>query len=248
MQQMLGTDTTNKLLGEEKKKKEYSVEMPNIPNFEANATDLKSLNKNIAIKFQGEDFTKLSMEEKRSYRVPFVKELYQVTTQTQPKEKDIVYGLNALEQGGDREGVYRGIVLGRVYSSLETFVETPEDQLIDFVNTYAKKFLNKGFDNGAMKRLSLYSIKRVIVEKTLELLDAMAPEATDVHRWYAIFSADMARLYPDLWANKVRSQKSDSYHLEWSKKVPFQQIKSEVIIKLHTVMNSLDTPIGKTDS
>jgi hypothetical protein len=248
MQNMLGTNTTNKLLGVPPKKKEYSVDMPAIPAFESNSTDLGSLNKNIAINFQGEDFNKLSVEQKRPYRISFIKELYQVTIQTEAKDEDVLNALNALEQGGDREGVYRGVVLGRVYGSMETFVQAPSDNLIDFVNFYAEKFLNKAFDNEAMKKLSFYSIKRVIVEKTLELLDVLAPEANDIHAWYAIFSADLARKYPDNWSNKVRSKKSDSYHYEWAKKVPFQQIKSEVIIKLHMVMNSMDNPIGKTDS
>lgn len=248
MQDMLGTNTTNKLLGEAPKKKEYSVEMPKIPEFESSSTDLNSLNKNIPIKFQGEKFENLTIEQKRPYRVSFIKELYQVTSQTEAKDEDIINALNGLEQGGDREGAYRGVVLGRIYRSMETFVQAPSDKLLDFVNFYAEKFLRKAFDNEAMKRLSFYSIKRVIVEKTLELLDVMAPEASDIHAWYAIFSADLARKYPDVLVNKVRSQKSDAYHYEWSKKVPFQQIKSEVIIKLHMVMNSLDEPIGKKDS
>lgn len=250
MQNMLGTDTTNKLLGDapKKDKPEYTLKMPKIPEFERSATDMKSLNKNIAINFQGEKFNKLSTEDKRPYRVAFIKELYQVTTQSEAKEEDVINALNALEQGGDREGVYRGIVLGRVYGSMESFVQAPSDELLSFVNDYAARFLKKGYNTESMKKLSLYSLKRIITEQTLELLDVLAPEKEDIYNWYGIFSAYMARGHASVLTNTVRSKKSDVYHGEWAKNVPFQQIKSEVIIKIHKVMNNLDEPIGKKDS
>lgn len=249
MQKMLGTDTTNKLLGEKPQEKpEYNLKMPNIPEFEKSATDMGSLNKNLPIYFQGDKFNNLSKEEKRPYRIAFIKELYQVTTQSEGKEEDIINALNALEQGGDREGVYRGIVLGRVYGSMESFVQAPSDNLLNFVNEYAAMFLKKGYSVDSMRKLSLYSLKRIITEQTLELIDVLAPEKEDIYNWYGIFSAFLARKYPDYWANNVRAKKSDTWHYEWCKNVPFQQIKSEVIIKLHKVMNNLDEPIGKKGS
>lgn len=250
MQKMLGTDTTNSILGKapEENKPEYTLKMPNIPEFERSSTDMKSLNKNIPINFQGEKFNNLSTEDKRPYRVAFIKELYKTTTQSEAKEEDIINALNALEQGGDREGVYRGIVLGRVYGSMESFVQAPSDSLLEFVNDYAARFLKKGYNANSMKKLSMYSLKRIITEQTLELLDVLAPEKEDIYNWYGIFSAYMARGHEKVLTNNVRSKKSDVYHGEWAKNVPFQQIKSEVIIKLHKVMNNLDEPIGKKGS
>jgi len=245
MQNMLGTDTTNKLLGKKEAAPEYSLKMPKIPEFEKSATDMESLNKNLPIYFQGSKFNDLSTAEKRPYRLSFIKELYSVTTQAQAKEEDIINSLNALEQGGDREGVYRGIVLGRVYGSMESFVQAPSDKLIGFVNEYAAMFLNKGYNNDSMKKLSLYSLKRIVTEQTLELLDVLAPEKEDIYNWYGIFSAFMARKHPNVLTNNVRSKTNDLWHYEWAKNVPFQQIKSEVIIKIHKVMNSLDEPVAK---
>lgn len=238
MAKMLGEDVATKVLGEEKRK----VRLPDIPQVNSDATSTSVYqNKNRAMEKQGDEFNKLSLEQKRKYRVAFIQELYQVTRNSEPKEGDIIKFLNVLEQGGTREGVYRAITLDSVYASLESYEEAPESALEDFAVEFGEKYLARRFDRSAMSKLNQWSIKRIIVEKALETMDVLADKPEDLRAWYAVFSAELASKYPSVWKNKVRQNQSDEYHLNWAKGAPFQHIKSESIIKLHEVMNFLSS-------
>lgn len=215
------------------------VEMPVIPQVVKDAKSLGVYDKTGALYTQGAKFNNLSTKDKRKYRLAFIQELYLVVTGSAGDKDKILSALNVIERGGSREGVYRSIVLGQDYSALEGFSETPSEDVINFSTKYGEKYLSKSFNKDQMKRINLYGIKRVITEKTLELIDSFPKNNDDLHRWYAVLSADMRAKFPLLWSGKVRTQKSALYHLRWAKSVPFQQIKSEVIIKLHKIMNSL---------
>ena len=90
-----------------------------------------------------------------------------------------------------------------------------------------------------MKKLNLYGIKKIITEKVLELVDAFPSDGNDLYRWYAVLSSDFSNEFPQLMKGKVRARKSALFHIAWAKTVPLQQIKSEVIVKIHMAMNSL---------
>ena len=227
------------MIGEESKSLRPEIELPPIPKVVSDAKSLDVYNKKGELYQQGEAFNKLSNEEKRKYRLAFIQELYLTVTGSAGEKETIVTALNILEKGGSREGVYRSVVLSPEYSSLEGFSETPSEDLIRFASQYGEKFLARNFNEAQMRRINLYGIKRVIVEKTLEVMDSFSPEGEDLHKWYAVLSADLRAKFPLLWSGKTRTQKSALYHKRWAKSVPVQQIKSEVIIKLHKVMNSL---------
>jgi hypothetical protein len=61
-----------------------------------------------------------------------------------------------------------------------------------------------------------------------------------LYRWYAVVSADLATEYPEYIKSEVRGDTRPEYHYEWAKSMPVQHIKSEFIIKLHSVMNGLE--------
>ena len=234
---LLGEDIAAKIWG----KKESPVKLPEIPQVKSDATSTDVYkNKDRAIEKQGAQFESLSLEQKRKYHVAFVQELYQVTRNSEPKEGDILKFLNVLEQGGSREGVYRAITLDEVYASLEAYEEAPEKGLEDFAIAYGEKYLARKFDRDAMGKMNLWSIKRILVEKTLDVMDALADKPEDLHVWYAVLSAQLARDYSEVWKNKVRLNTSEEYHLRWAQSAPFQHIKSETIIKLHETMNYLN--------
>lgn len=239
MAKMFGEETTNKFLGEKEEKTEQ-ISLPQIPEVKIDAKDISYYDKKSKIFFQGKKYNDLSTEEKRSFRVSYLQQLFEVTRNAEAKKEDIIKYLNVLEQGGNREGVYRSIVLDRVYLALETYEETPSDTLVGFIQSFALKFLNIQYKAESIRQFNLYGLKRVITEKTLEVLETLGKKnPDDVYRWYAVFSRELANNHADIWQTEIRKKTLDLYHYKWSQTVPFQHIKSEVIIKLHKVMNAI---------
>ncbi len=233
---LIGEELTTKLFGKAPSK----IKMPVVPQIKKDATSVDVYKKKSGFEAQAKDFDELSLEDKRKYRLAYIQELYQVTRNTEPKDEDVLNFLNVLEQGGSREGVYRAIVLDSVYGSLESFEEAPSSELKDFAVYFGRKYLGRKFSDKAMSNLNLWSIKRIVVEKALEVMDALAKSPKELRAWYAVLSEDLASRGKPLWKNKVRQQESREYHYRWSGQVPLQQIKSETIIKLHTLMNDLN--------
>lgn len=215
------------------------MELPKIPEVVEDARSTDVYNKKGAIYQQGGAFNNLSSEEKRKYRLAYIQELYLVVTGSVGEKEKILSSLNVIERGGSREGVYRSVVLSAEYSALEGFSEIPSEDLIKFATNYGEKYLHRNFNKDQMRRINLFGIKRVVTEKTLEVIDSFPPDSDDLHKWFAVFSSDVRLKFPLLWSGKTRTNKSAKYHYNWAKSVPLQLIKSEVIIKLHKIMNSL---------
>lgn len=228
----------DKLLGNEKEVKDL-ITLPKIPEVKKNATSTDIYQKNYPIYKQGQSFKKLKLSEKRKYRVAFLDELYRVVRDEEVSDQTIKKYLNVLEQGGTREGVYRSLVLDRAYAGLEGYDLVASDQLVDFTVKYGETYLGRRFSPESLKKMNLWGIKRVLTEKTLEMLDVLAAKSMNVYRWYSVFSEDIALNYGPLMKSKLRKTNVKLTHYKWAQSVPFQHIKSEVIIKLHTVMNSL---------
>jgi hypothetical protein len=229
------------LMGKKKVQKKVvpEVELPKFPEIIRDAKSLQVYKKKGTIHTQGHSFNKLSLEKKRHYRLGFLRELHFVVNGSQAEKSTLISNLNVLESGGSREGIYRSIVLSNEYSSLEGFSEVPSKGLLEYSVRFGQKFLKRKFNQELMKKLNLYGIKKVITEKVLELIDAFPSDGEDLYKWYAVFSADFSREFSASAKGKVRSRKSALFHLAWAKTVPLQQIKSEVIVKIHMAMNSL---------
>jgi hypothetical protein len=79
-----------------------------------------------------------------------------------------------------------------------------------------------------------------MTEKSLDLLEHYeVKNLDDLNQWYAIFSFELAKDYGPLLKTPLRQDQRFEYHLQWAKNMPIQHIKSEFIIKLHSVMNGL---------
>lgn len=226
-----------KLLGQ-KEEEVPKYQLPNIPIVKLDATSLDVYNKKGKIHTQGNSFNKLSNPDKRKFRMAFLRELYPSVRGVIAKTEELVLGINMLEQGGTREGVYRSLVLSNDYRTLVQYEESPSVELISFGLGYGEKYLALAFDKVQMEQLNLWGIKSVIVEKTLEILDAFPKDGKDLYKWYAILSHELNVKFSGVWKNKSRRTKSMEYHYKWASQVPFQHIKSEVIVKLHKAMNS----------
>lgn len=233
----LGAEITEKFLGPAPRVSLFTL--PEIPEVTQSATSLDVYQKNDPILLQGREFDQLDANTKSRYNLAFLDELFQVVRTNPGKDEEIAGLLNVLDQGGTREGVYRKIILDEIYSTLEQYEENPSESLINFVHEFGNKYLGRSYSKEGMKEFNLFSLKRILGERSLEILDVFSQDAEDVYRWYTVLSVEFAENYPGLWTNKARANQTELFHYNWARSVPFQQIKSEVLIKLNIVMNAL---------
>ena len=131
-------------------------------------------------------------------------------------------------------------MLDEVYAALENMEDKPSDKLLDFSLKFSQRYINQTFQKKSLGQLNLYSLKRILTEKGLDLMEHYEVYNLDnLYQWYAIFSSELATEYAPLLKTKIRQDPRVEYHLEWAKSMPVQHIKSEFIIKLHSVMNGL---------
>lgn len=233
--QVAGAEWSNKILGAAPVIVVEEVPMPEIPPQLKKSTDVYT-----KLTKAPTEFDKLPNERKRQFDYKFIEELFLVTRKSDAKDEDLSNWLNTLEQGGSREGIYQALVLDDVYNGLESIPEKPTDRLLDFSLQFSQQFLNQTFNKESLTQLNLYSLKRILTEKGLDLIEYYESQDLDkLYRWYANFSAVVARDHAAFLKSTVRSDASAKYHYEWAKSMPVQHIKSEFIIKLHAVMNGL---------
>lgn len=231
-----GEQWGQKLLGVEPRPAPEVI-LPEIPKLEKQNTSVTSYNK---LTKDPTEFDKLPAERRRVYDFEFLKELFAVTRKTEPRDEDLSNWLNILEQGSSREGIYQALVLDEVYVALENINEKSSDRLREYALNFSQKYLNQTFKPGSLDQFNLYSIKRIITEKSLDLMEIYETKDLDaLYRWYAVFSSETGREYEPLLKSTIRKDPSAKFHYEWAKASPIQHVKSEFIIKLHIVMNGL---------
>lgn len=186
------------------------------------------------------DYDKFPANKKRQLDYNFLRELFRVTRKTEPKEEDLSNWMNTLDQGGSREGIYQALVLDEVYATMEAMEQRPAQKLVDFYIAISAKFFKQGVKAESLETLNLYTLKRVLTEKGLDLMEYYEiKDLEDLYKWYANFSADLGKGYGQYLTIDGRKTGDPLYHYEWAKKMPVQHLKSEFIIKLHSVMNGL---------
>ena len=211
------------------------ITMPPIPKITCSSKD-ENCDKAQVVKSEKE----LSPEQKEKYNLAYLKELHKVTRNRKADRNFIVKWMNVMGQGASREGVYRAMVLDNTYAGLENFENPLNDATIDFSVNYLKKYVGKTIKASSLEALNFYTLKRIATERSLEIVDELSKKPADLSRWYGVFSSELATNFPHIWnKNKVRQNTSASYHLSWAKKAPSQHLRSEVIIKLHSVFNNL---------
>lgn len=227
-----GVEWSEKILGP-LPVEELEITLPAIPkNFKKN-TDVSSYTKKVKPQTA---YEKLPATRRQQFDYQFIKELYYVTRKSEVKDEDLSNWLNTLDQGGSREGIYQALVLDDVYASLENVQEKASPKLIAFAKDFSQKFLQQTFTDQAVAQFNLYTLKRILTEKSLDILEYY--EVNDLeamNRWYALASVELAPTQ----TSELRQNTSAEFHYEWAKAMPVQHIKSEVIIKLHARMNGL---------
>lgn len=227
---IIGVDKTNELLGTDPS----AIAMPTIPKIEKNAKDSSGFGKGPKndIKFEKDQIAR--------FNYVFIKEVFEATRKSPATEGDLSKWMNVLSQNGSREGVYRALVLDSVYLGLENYDTFLNESSIDFTLDYLSRYLDKTVSRKALTKANFYTVKRDLTERSLEVIDVfLTSEGDEVYNWYALFSARLAKDYPEAMNNKTRKDTDPARHKLWAKSVPDQFIKSEIIIKLHRVFNSI---------
>ena len=225
----LGKKRTDRILGG----KQSGIKMPKIPEVTKDARNIDLLKK----KKRKVLNKKLSRRKKQKYDLAFIREITRVTRQIKSTLNEDKRWLNVMNQGGTREGVYRGVVLEDRYTNLERKKFPINPKVLDFSLYFANHFLAQDIKKSALRRSNFYTLKKVLVERSLEVLDSFPTNNDDLYNWYALFSSYLAKKYPQIWLNKLRKNSDAKTHKSWAKNVPEQHIKSEVIIKMHKVFN-----------
>lgn len=213
------------------------VKLPEIPKQIKKATDVSGYYK----KSKGPtEFDKLPPARRRQFDYAFLQELYVVTRKSEAKDEDLANWINVLDQGGSREGVYQALVLDEVYAALENMEEKPTEKLLAFYLKFSQRFLNQTARKESLATLNLFSLKRILTEKVLDLMGHYESNSLDnLYQWYGVFSGELAAEHAQFLKTPLRQNSDVNYHLEWARKMPVEHIRSEFIIKIHTVMNGL---------
>ncbi|WP_127718404.1 hypothetical protein [Halobacteriovorax sp. HLS] len=226
VEKYLGEDIAVKIFGEV----EETILLPAIPTVSKDAKNIRPELKTSK--------TKISKEKLEKANLSFIYQIYKATRMTDPNENEVARWMNVMSQGGSREGVYRALVLDGTYAGRENTDAPITDETIEFVQYYLSTFLDKSISKESLEKSNFYTLKRIITEQTLEILDELTyKKMEDFYNWYAVFSAEVAKKYPSTFDNKVRVSTSREKHKKWAMYVPVQHVKSEVMIKLHTLFN-----------
>jgi hypothetical protein len=226
---VLGEDTARRWFGSSFTEE---IELPAIPEI---VRDARSTTRRAAL-----NENTLQEEQWIRYNRRFVEEVFEASRRLRPNTNDIAQWMNVLMQGGTHEGVYRGMVLDQTYAGLENYPQNSSADLADFVVEYFEKYLNRTQTVERISEVNFFSIKRILVENSLEVFETLATNDPDsVYRWYAHLSGTLAYKYPEVFIEEPRSTTSMYHHYQWGQAVPEQVMKAELIVKLHQVMNFL---------
>jgi hypothetical protein len=217
-----------------KNKKNESIQLPKIPKKLGDAKTVVEEKENKKHK----PITKEELAKLNSY---FLKEFYLSTLGRAISREEHDTWMDRFEQGADREGIYRAIVLGPEYQKLEAGGGMVEEKFVEFAIDFMKVYVGIKLSPDSLKEMNRFAIKRLCVEKTLDVLDTLLMEKNDASflNWYAVFASDMAVKFPKVWKLQGHKEVNKKLIKDWAMSVPYGQSKSETIIRLHKVFNSL---------
>lgn len=221
----ISLDLANKIWGERDE-----VVLPAIPIVKKDAKDLSVYDK----KEYKSPFNKKQMSQ---YNLSYINELIKVTRELDANRDELTKWFGTLEQGGTREGVYQSLVLDPYYQRLENYNQTTSKTAVNFTIEFMKKYINQDLQKEKLAPLNIYSVKRIIVNKGLDIADALLVNRENFAKWYAVLSSEMSK-YP-IWKSKLRMTKESGVHYRWAMKMTPDIVKSEYILKMHMLYNHL---------
>lgn len=230
---IVGKRWTEKLIGRAPEAVvDNSVVLPALPKLLEDARSTAVFDKK-----QEKIVLKPELEEK--YHYTYIKEIYDATKQAKPNDDEIAKMMNVLSQGGSREGVYHSLVLDSTYGGMENYDKSVKSNAADFAVYFYGRYIGKKISKESLKGMNVYSLKRLMADKALDIIDSYGDNREDLEKWYAVMSSDLASKFPLVWSSKLRKETSSLVHKSWAGQVPVQHIKSETLIKIHTALNSM---------
>lgn len=233
IRQYLGSEMELKILGKTvEEQTEDAIKMPIIPEIKEDVTST-------AVYEKKADKVVLSAKDEEKYYRSFARDLYKSVRRQDPTDEEMGKILGMLLQNGSREGIYRSLVLDEVYARMENYDLPVSSKAADLTVHLYSVYLGKKLEKEKLKGINFYSLKRLVAERALEIVDSFGDNREAIENWYAIFSSDIATRHGQNFSNNLRKNPKKSLHKKWAQKSPVQHIKSEVVIKIHTAMNAL---------
>ena len=216
----------------QKSNKEQSISLPPIPRVRRDPKDVSQIGKRDE-RLDNAFFLGLSDQQRGGLALSFIDEVYEVVLGRKP-----IYGerdgkLNVLLQGGTREGLYRSLVLGEEYRVREMGRRPLSEENKKFVENYQRDYLRLQMK---FEQTDFWTLKRFVVERSLEVLDSFE-KREDVSSRFAVLSEEFEKVLS--WEQAHRKLSSRVRYFQWANRVPLDIVKSEVILKIHYLMNSL---------
>lgn len=228
---VFGEKWTVKLIGEAAPISD-AIMLPTLPTLTADA-------RSTAVYSKKKDKVTLKPELEEKYYYPYVKEIYEATRMLKPNDDEVAKMMNVLSQGGTREGVYHSLVLDATYGGMENYDKPVKSNAADFAVYFYGKYIGKKIAKESLKGMNSFTLKRLIADKALDVIDAFGDNREDLEKWYAVMSSDLASKFPQVWSSKIRKDTSSVHQKNWASQVPVAHLKSETLIKLHTAFNSM---------
>lgn len=233
IRQYLGPEMELKILGKTTADKiEDTIVLPAIPEVKEAQTSTDVYNKKA-------DKVKLAENEEQKFFKSFIRDIYKSVRRQDPTDEEMNRYMGILLQGGAREGIYRSMVLDEVYAKMENYDMPMNSKVADLAVHLYGTYLGKTIQKEKLKGINFYSIKRLVAERALEVMDSFGDDRESLENWYAVLSNDLATKHGANFSNQFRKNTKKSVHKKWAQKYPVQHLKSEVLIKLHTSFNSL---------
>jgi hypothetical protein len=235
LMKLLGENWTVKLIGTAPVTPpiaDSGIALPKLP-------ELKEDARSSAVYSKKPDKISLKPEIEEKFYYPYIKEIFEATRQIKPNDDEAGKLFNVLAQGGTREGVYHALVLDTVYAGMENYDKPVKGNAADFAVYFYGKYTGKKIEKESLRGMNIYTLKRLVADKALDVIDAYGENREDLEKWYAVMSSEMAVKFPQVWGSKLRKITDSREHKVWASKVPIQHIKSETVIKIHSAFNSM---------
>ncbi len=88
------------------------------------------------------------------------------------------------------------------------------------------------------KGSSIYTLKRVLADETLTLLDFKKKDPAKLAQWYGAWAARMAGLGVD-FGIELRNKADEKFHEAFALKMPYDRLLWEILNREHRALNSL---------
>lgn len=101
-----------------------------------------------------------------------------------------------------------------------------------------------GFYQSLFKDSSLFTLKRVLGDAALAMIEQKKADPEALSKWYGDFAARLAHRCVD-FGLALRNKADPAFHAEWAKKASTDQLSWEVLNRLHRLLNRPEPTRGE---